>query len=327
MKPSDLAKPKRDNRVERIRDFFEEIVNFQEHGQVTFNNLDSPREKWRVSFSKEDDQVLGTLAGLTVPDVILEFGSWLGKSAHTWCKNSSQDTIVVAVDTFLGSSEHWLDLSPVKEFSRQELNLSGGRPQLYEHFLRNMTVCGIAERVFAFPGTTQTFFEVFSKLKIDFPLIYVDAAHDYESVTRDLNFAYQLLPEENLTSKPKCGVIVGDDYETWPSVRLAVENFADVMNLPFIYGNNRSIFYSLTKDANAQLIYDTYKHHFGWEERYPKNTSTKNVPITNNLVTQNLQLLEYVKNIEESSSWKIISIYAKLKKFLLMCLDTMLEST
>lgn len=185
-----MERDSRKARRQSIFDFFQLIDYIPKKPSEESRFISSTKP----SFSLENDTTLETVVTLLQPDVVLEFGSWLGRSANSFLRSAPKDTILVAVDTFLGSFEHWLNLSPVKEFSRDELNLEQGRPRLYEQFQENMQILGWQSQVFPFQGTTETFFKTFSSLGISFPLIFVDAAHDYDSVYSDLTYAYRLLP-------------------------------------------------------------------------------------------------------------------------------------
>ena len=151
------------------------------------------------------------------PRSILEIGSWKGRSAINMArhvKNRGLASEVVCVDTWLGSSEHWLKEQP--DWFRSLL-IHHGRPQLYNTFLSNVVRAGLQDTITPFPCTSETACIVLGKLNFYFDVCYVDAAHEYAAVKRDLTGAWPLLREP--------GVMIGDDYD-WKGVRDAVDEFA-----------------------------------------------------------------------------------------------------
>jgi len=298
-------------RQKKIGDFFTSIgYRFDANN----SEIETDLSKRPLSISLEDDEVLQTLVQIIDPDVILEFGTWLGRSAYNLLKEAREGTRLVAVDTFLGSYEHWLNLSPSKEFSLAELNVINGKPHLYEDFKKNMKLLNLETQIFPFPSTTETAHNVFSKLKIDFPLIFVDAAHDYDSVLNDLKRADNLLSrkDNNLYD----GVIVGDDYESWTSVRSAVNDFADEFERSIIYGANRYIL--LDTSQTAEAVKSVFLQNFGWKIR-KSNLRNRELSLQafSKLEDRNLDLLKELAEIKASKSWKLIRVYARIRGFFL----------
>ena len=300
-----MSKEMKFDRQKAIKNFFA-LLNYDPNFQ-TGTTLE---KKLLPNFSLAGDSTLENIVSLLQPDAILEFGSWLGRSANNLLAKAPKHTILVAVDTFLGSYEHYLNLSPNVEFSRDEMLLKNGRPQLYEQFRENMNILGLQSQVYPFAGTTETFFKTFSSLQISFPLIFVDAAHDYDSVYSDLNYALKLLPVGG------DGLIVGDDYESWDSVRHAVNYFADEFSLPLIFGENRYIFYTLTNPDLSEKIKNICMNLHGWQLRRPSevglNFSQKAYA---RLQAANIDLQIEIDQIKNSHSWRLVKHYSKWKKF------------
>jgi hypothetical protein len=172
--------------------------------------------------------VIGTFFAAQ-PIQVLEFGTWHGSSTLTWLKVCPQAHIV-CVDTWLGSWEHWLNTDPGSHFSKDMLRVQDGRTFFFEDFLSNVVLSGLEERTTPIQNTTANAYELLSRQKMFFDLIYIDAAHDFESVLLDVEMASRLL-------KPD-GVLCGDDFDTWDSVRKAVESWCQIESRTLYYGQN-----------------------------------------------------------------------------------------
>lgn len=133
--------------------------------------------------------------------LVVELGSWLGLSTR-WIANMASNASVIAIDHWLGSSEHHAD-------PRWAAML----PNLYDSFL---AACWSFRRhIIPIRKDTVEGMTDVAEAGLTPDLIYVDAAHETEAVLRDLETARQLWPDVQL---------VGDDW-TWNSVRKAVEDF------------------------------------------------------------------------------------------------------
>ena len=152
------------------------------------------------------------------PRLVCEVGSWKGRSAINMARAVKQlglDTEIVCVDTWLGSPEHWLKMDPAWYDS---LRIRNGLPQLYYTFLANVVRAQLSDVITPFPNTSENAAAIFRHLDVKFDLIYLDAAHQYEAVKRDLNIYYDLLADD--------GLMIGDDYIDWAEVTRAVDDFA-----------------------------------------------------------------------------------------------------
>ena len=91
---------------------------------------------------------LGDAIAALRPVVIVEIGVWKGGSTVFMAnelKKHALSSVVIAVDTWLGSSEHWLRLSDA------ELSFLNGRPDLYHKFLSNVIRAEVADYVVPLP--------------------------------------------------------------------------------------------------------------------------------------------------------------------------------
>jgi predicted O-methyltransferase YrrM len=153
------------------------------------------------------------------PQLVVEVGVWKGGSVLTMARRMrdlGQNGIVLAVDTWLGSSEHWL----APEFL-QDLSPQFGYPQLYHKFMNNVLTEQLQDYVVPLPLDSGNAFEVLRRLGLRASVAHVDAAHDYLAVTLDLERWWSLLAPG--------GMLIADDYDAtrqvWPEVGRAVDDF------------------------------------------------------------------------------------------------------
>lgn len=161
------------------------------------------------------------------PTIIVEVGVWKGASTATMAKKLKElqiEGVVVAIDTWLGSSEHW---TTPQWFS--SLSIEHGRPALQKKFMANMLAGGIRDYVLPLPIDSLNAAKVLKELDLGVDLLHLDGGHDYASVIADLRAWWPLL-------RPG-GILIGDDYNTngaWPGVRQAFdEYFGEVGLTPF----------------------------------------------------------------------------------------------
>lgn len=154
------------------------------------------------------------------PELIIEVGSWKGRSAINMAKalkNAGISGEVLCVDTWLGSPEHWLARGPREAFWKS-LGIRHGRPSLYETFLANVVFHQCQDLITPLSLPSESAYFILKKLGARAPLIYIDAGHEYPSVKRDIEMYWELLQPE--------GVMILDDYLSWPGVTRAVNEFA-----------------------------------------------------------------------------------------------------
>jgi len=128
-------------------------------------------------------------------------------------KDRWNDGVVIAVDTFLGSAEHYVNLD-----YRASLGLENGYPTLFHTFLRNLAAESALDFVVPIPLDSTNASHLLAEASIRPQVIHIDAGHDYESVTNDLRLWFDLLQPG--------GTIICDDYvASWPGVMRAVDEF------------------------------------------------------------------------------------------------------
>ncbi len=141
---------------------------------------------------------------------VIEIGSWMGLSTRHMARLLPIDGKVYAVDHWLGSSEH----RGIPEFARYI-------PTLYEQFLSNVIHTRLVNKIVPVRMDSLDAAKTLTHIKPD--LIYLDAGHEVDNVYRDLEAWFPYVSD-------KKGVFCGDDW-MWPSVRAAVERFAEDYNL------------------------------------------------------------------------------------------------
>lgn len=131
---------------------------------------------------------------------VAEIGCWRGRTTRVLCDNCPGT--VYAIDTWEGSPELMNELN----FMR---TVTGDREWLFNEFLMNMNDAKNLKILRSLSlDAAKSFPDKF------FDMVFLDAAHDYQSVRADI-FAWY----------PKVvsgGLLLGDDYEC-PHVRRAVD--------------------------------------------------------------------------------------------------------
>jgi len=138
----------------------------------------------------------------------VEIGSWMGQSISFFCQelqDAGKEMDVYCVDTFKGEQNQPTHLATVEE--------NGG--SILEVFERNTTATGVRDMIEVIQGDSSESAAMFDDGSLD--AVYIDAAHDYDSVVKDMAAWYPKL-------KPS-GVFCGHDYP-WHEVGKAVDEHA-----------------------------------------------------------------------------------------------------
>lgn len=155
--------------------------------------------------------------------IFIDVGVWKGQSSifvAEWMRDSAIDGCVIAVDTFLGSLEHFHEKSELFE-------LLHGRPNLYETFLDNVYYSGLSHLVVPLPQTSVTAAALLQARGIQAGMVHIDASHAYADTLRDAELYWPLVVSG--------GYLIGDDYhETWPGVVRAAREFASRRGLELL---------------------------------------------------------------------------------------------
>ena len=132
--------------------------------------------------------------------MVVELGSWLGKSTRWFLKQAPAAT-VIAIDHWQGSREH-------SRFGDEFLK------SIYDQFIQNCW--DYRDRLIPIRETTLVGLALCGGLSPD--LVYVDASHDAKSVRADIMCAMSVFPD---------ALITGDDYTWGPQHKYPVRQAVD----------------------------------------------------------------------------------------------------
>lgn len=143
--------------------------------------------------------------------VVVEVGSWIGLSTRFIASALPEGGKVYAVD-------HWLG-SDVQQPGQRMYN-AALLPVAYEQFLSNVIHAGLTDKIIPIKMPSLEAAGYLSSLNetVIPDLIYIDASHDTPSVYADLNAWYPYVQGH--------GILCGDDWHYFESVRIAVQQFA-----------------------------------------------------------------------------------------------------
>lgn len=137
----------------------------------------------------------------------LELGTWTGAGSTSFLARQFANLEIICVDTWEGSPEHYR----IPAYDKV-------RKKLWDHFCAN--TWDFRHRITPLKMSTVEGMEAVANSGVKPELIYVDAAHEEESVYEDVTTALRLFPDSALC---------GDDYTTstskgtHPGVRKAIE--------------------------------------------------------------------------------------------------------
>jgi predicted O-methyltransferase YrrM len=187
------------------------------HGHDVYQDFDPSPYPDDIQGWNSQHPLLQEVIRVKKPGIIIEIGVWKGASAIFMAEQlrmAKIPSVVIGVDTFLGSVTHL-----TRPESRASLNPRHGWPQLYYQFMANVVRRDLQNFICPFAQTSETAFQYFSQLNLRPDVVHIDAAHDYESVSRDITNFFSLLTPG--------GALVGDDFSAeWPEVIWAATEFA-----------------------------------------------------------------------------------------------------
>lgn len=152
------------------------------------------------------------------PRIIVEIGVWKGASSIFMAdklREKNMDSVVICVDTWLGSWDHWIH----RNF-QDELNFMNGYPTLFYKFMSNIIKNNLTDFIVPLPLDSVNAFHVLKHAEIQPDMVHIDGGHDYDTVHRDLHSWWSILRDG--------GLLVADDYfdDIWPGVKRACDEFA-----------------------------------------------------------------------------------------------------
>lgn len=152
------------------------------------------------------------------PSLVVEVGVWKGGSAMTMARRMKAlglDAALIAVDTWLGASDHWLNAGFF-----EDLGFENGYPRLYHKFVANVLDQQLQDYIVPLPLDSTNAAIVVREKRLRPQVLHIDAGHDYDAVTKDLQMWWPLLAPG--------GVLIADDYwheGAWPEVKRGVDDF------------------------------------------------------------------------------------------------------
>lgn len=167
-----------------------------------------------------DDPMFEQVIAKILPRTIIEVGSWKGRSAVnivSTCLRYGVSPSLVCVDTWLGSFENYSRHDGENKWLHEALRLDAGYPRLHELFMSNMVRHKVAKFVTPLPLPSSVAARVLVEKNVQADAIYIDGSHDYHDCATDLRDYWPLLRHG--------GVLFGDDYQAWPGVTRAVDEF------------------------------------------------------------------------------------------------------
>ncbi len=185
-----------------------------------------PRHLYQVDAQGwgETHHYLTETIGKMRPRAVAEIGVWKGASTIVMARELQRlgiDGVVFAIDSWLGSVEHWIE-----PHYFASLNMVHGYPALQRKFMANMLAHDVQDVVVPLPLDSINAANLLAHHGISLDMIHLDAGHDVRSVTADLAEWWPRL-------KPG-GVLIGDDYHAehhWPGVKQAFDAFMGPLGL------------------------------------------------------------------------------------------------
>jgi len=135
------------------------------------------------------------LAEASNDSVLVEVGTYLGKSTCYMAERIKQlqyDIEFHAIDNFIGSPDDQKLLERIKQL--------GG--DIFDLFLDNMKRAGVLDFIIPHRADSAEAAKLFEDESLDF--VFIDAAHDYESVKKDIATWYPKVKTD--------GLLGGHDY-------------------------------------------------------------------------------------------------------------------
>ncbi len=189
------------------------ILNYNDdiYAGITMNNEKTVQGWMSNEYPKRIRQILEK-APANKELLIIEVGTWEGKSAIAAAdiiRDLGRQDVIICIDTWLGSPEHFNNLSRKNGFPNK----------LYETFIQNVVNNNHQSRIIPIPLPSAQASELLKKhFENKADIIYIDAAHEFLPVLNDINEYWPLLKNG--------GFMLGDDYQNdWPGVIQAVNKF------------------------------------------------------------------------------------------------------
>lgn len=165
--------------------------------------------------------------------VFAKVGSFVGSGAiHTLAPlvtpniTTERQPFVLCIDTWLGDVN--MRLNPVFD---KFIRLRNGKPQLYDIFMSNVMANNLQDVIFPLTLPSIVAARLVGHLNWKVDVIYIDSAHEVGETLVELILYYQLL-------RPG-GVLLGDDYTSFPGVKHDVDMFAAYLGVKPVVKDNQ----------------------------------------------------------------------------------------
>ena len=163
------------------------------------------RHDWSGWFSRNHKNLFSRIISEST-EVVVELGSWLGKSSRFIAQKLSDNGTIICVDHWKGSPEFGNDPK-----------LSGKVPTAYETFVKNQW--GLKDKTIMIRDSTMDGLRSIQMCGVIPDIVYIDAGHDYDNVSADIAKCIEIFPN---------AMLVMDDYQPrWPDVVRAVDEAAE----------------------------------------------------------------------------------------------------
>jgi predicted O-methyltransferase YrrM len=146
-----------------------------------------------------DHPIFDQLIKETNARIVIEVGTWKGRSAIHMANALPDDGVVYCCDTWLGGFDHWKGQGPYDKLPEYL-----GYPILFYVFIKNVFNAGLENKIVAIPNTSANCARILGHLGVKADLVYVDGSHEEQDVGQDI-FAYWPLVRDG-------GIMFGDDF-------------------------------------------------------------------------------------------------------------------
>lgn len=185
-------------------------------------------EPWPTNIHRYNDwsRYFSSIITAQKPKIIVEIGSWYGFSAISMAnilKKEQLDSMIICIDTWLGSIEHWAG-----NVNREQLMLKNGYPQVFYQFMSNVKNAGHLDTIFPIPMPSLAALRWMDLKGVKADMVYIDGSHNEHDVNWDLRYSFSILNDG--------GTLCGDDY-TWNTVSRPVEAFAAEIGKKVVVGD------------------------------------------------------------------------------------------
>lgn len=172
--------------------------------------------------------------------IIVEIGSWHGRSSRSLGDNLIEGGVIYCVDTWKGSAVE-------QETNHASAKWLDGDHAFYE-FLQNNLDLIEAGKIIPLRMASKNAAALLKEKGVQADMIFIDASHEYKDVCEDIDAWKGILSED--------GIFCGHDYHAWAGVDQAVHEKLSTFNV----GVGTTIWYCNKKDIKLDkpAIFDCF---------------------------------------------------------------------